>query len=84
VIIKLNKISMPRMTIGRKIIVICMTIILIFTIMTTYMLYHIKSMDNENSLFANNTALIIGGVKDVRSELWLRNTYIRNYILTGD
>lgn len=73
-----------RVSIGRQIIATCIVIIAGFILMDMYMYHNFKSMERNYKRMINDSTLITSTVKDIRAELWLHNTHIRNYILTGD
>jgi len=73
-----------RVPIGKQIIVTCFAIIIGFILMDTYMYYNFRSIERDYKIMVKDSTQFTGTVKDIRAELWLRNTNIRNYILTGD
>jgi methyl-accepting chemotaxis protein len=73
-----------RVSIGKQIIMTCIVIILGFILMDTYMYYNFRSIERDYKIMVKESTQFTGAVKDIRAELWLRNTNIRNYILTGD
>ncbi|WP_378954422.1 methyl-accepting chemotaxis protein [Pelosinus sp. sgz500959] len=73
-----------RISIGKQIIMTCSAIIVGFILMDTYMYYNFKSIEHDYKIMVRESTQFTGTVKDIRAELWLRNTNIRNYILTGD
>ncbi len=73
-----------RFTIGKQISATCILIIAIFMMMNLYMYYRITVVEHTYQILLEDSTQFTSAAKDIRSQLWLRNTYIRNYILTGD
>lgn len=73
-----------KFTIGRRIIVTCVSIILIFVSMNLFLQYHNKAASTQYKALSDNAALLTVTAKDIQTELWKKNTYVRNYMLTGN
>lgn len=73
-----------RFTISKQISATCILIIAIFMMMNLYMYYRIIVVEHTYQLLLEDSTQFTSAAKDIRAQLWLRNTYIRNYILTGD
>lgn len=73
-----------RLTIGRQITLTCIIIMGIFTFMNLYMYFTIKSIQNSYEHMIEDSTQSIGLAKDIRGELWIKNTNVKTYILTGD
>lgn len=59
-------------------------IILIFFTMNAYLQYHNKITTEQYKALSGAAAELTNTAKDIQIELWRKNTYVRNYILTGD
>ncbi|WP_378953906.1 methyl-accepting chemotaxis protein [Pelosinus sp. sgz500959] len=73
-----------KMNIGKQITATCVALIVVFVSMNVYLHYRGRLMEQKYEQMLENSTLLIGQVKDIRVELWKRNTHVRNYILTGD
>jgi len=73
-----------RFTISKQISATCVLIIAIFMVMNSYMYYRITVVERTYQTLLEDSTQFTSAAKDIRAQLWLRNTHIRNYILTGD
>lgn len=72
------------MNIGKQITATCIALIVIFLSMNVYLHYRGQVMEQKYGQMLEHSTTLVGEVKDIRAELWKRNTHVRNYILTGD
>ena len=73
-----------KLTIGKQISATCIMIIAIFMIMDVYMYYRLTNVEQTYQNLLTDSTEFTSAAKDIRAQLWIRNTHIRNYILTGD
>lgn len=73
-----------KLTIGKQISATCIMIIFIFMIMDVYMYYRLTNVEQTYQTLLTDSTEFTSAAKDIRAQLWIRNTHIRNYILTGD
>lgn len=73
-----------KLTIGKQISATCIMIIVIFMIMDVYMYYRLTNVEQTYQTLLTDSTEFTSAAKDIRAQLWIRNTHIRNYILTGD
>lgn len=73
-----------KLTIGKQISATCIMIIAIFMIMDVYMYYRLTNVEQTYQSLLTDSTEFTSAAKDIRAQLWIRNTHIRNYILTGD
>ena len=73
-----------KLTIGKQISATCIMIIAIFMIMDVYMYYRLTNVEQTYQTLLTDSTEFTSAAKDIRAQLWIRNTHIRNYILTGD
>lgn len=73
-----------KINIGKQITVTCITLIIVFLSMNVYLHYRGQVMEEKYAQMLERSTTLVGQVKDIRAELWKRNTHVRNYILTGD
>ena len=73
-----------RITIGKQIMAACSIIIVLFGIMDIYLYQKMSSLQETYQQLLTQSTGCTSAAKDIRTQLWMRNTAIRNYILTGD
>jgi len=73
-----------RVTIGKQILATCIMIIVIFMMMDLYMYHRLNNVQQTYQTLLAESTDFTSAAKDIRAQLWMRNTHIRNYILTGD
>lgn len=70
-----------KLTIGKQISATCIMIIFIFMIMDVYMYYRLTNVEQTYQTLLTDSTEFTSAAKDIRAQLWIRNTHIRNYIL---
>ncbi len=73
-----------RITIGKQILATCIMIIAIFMMMDLYLYHRLNNVQQTYQTLLSESTDFTSAAKDIRAQLWMRNTHIRNYILTGD
>lgn len=73
-----------RFTISKQILVTCTMIIAIFVMLDLYMYHRMTTIQETYQTLLSESTDFTSTAKDIRTQLWMRNTYVRNYILTGD